>query len=115
MYQIQHYLTVDTGRDLYIDWLSKLKDVNAKVAIVRRIARMELGNFGDHKVCRDGVSELRIDVGAGYRVYYATAGKQVVLLLCGGDKRTQVADIDRACEYWKTWKKRAKDAHKKPR
>ena len=54
---------------------------------------------------RDGVSELRIDVGAGYRVYYAMAGKQVVLLLCGGDKRTQDADLHRACAHWKHWKK----------
>jgi putative addiction module killer protein len=65
-----------------------------------------LGNFGDHKFCRDGVWELRIDVGPGYRVYYAVAGSQVVLLLCGGDKRTQGADINRACEYWQDWQGR---------
>lgn len=104
MYEIQHYQT-GNGRDLFVDWLAKLKDVTAKVTIVRRVTRVELGNFGDHKFCRDGVSELRIDVGAGYRVYYAIAGKQVVLLLCGGDKRTQDADIDRACEYWLDWQK----------
>jgi putative addiction module killer protein len=52
------------------------------------------------------VWELRIDVGPGYRVYYAIAGAQVVLLLCGGDKRTQDADIDRACEYWLDWQRR---------
>jgi len=103
MYEIQHYLTPDDGRDLYVDWLEKLRDTTAKIAVVRRVTRIELGNFGDHKFCRDGVSELRIDVGAGYRVYYAIAGKQVVLLLCGGDKRTQGADIDRACEYWQNW------------
>lgn len=105
MYEIQHYLTPDDGRDLYVDWLEKLKDTTAKIAVVRRVSRIELGNFGDHKFCRDGVSELRIDVGAGYRVYYAIAGKQVVLLLCGGNKRTQDADIDRACEYWQNWQK----------
>jgi len=105
MYEIQHYLTPDDGRDLYVDWLEKLRDTTAKIAVVRRVTRIELGNFGDHKFCRDGVSELRIDVGAGYRVYYAIAGKQVVLLLCGGDKRTQGADIDRACEYWQNWQK----------
>ena len=59
-----------------------------------------------HKFCRDGVWELRIDTGAGYRVYYAIAGKQVVLLLCGGDKRTQDADIRQACEYWQDWQRR---------
>lgn len=105
MYKIEHYLTIEDSRDIYVDWLEKLKDITAKIAVIRRVARIESGNFGDHKFCRDGVSELRIDVGVGYRVYYATAGKQLVLLLCGGDKRTQDADIDRACSYWKHWKK----------
>ena len=105
MYEIQHYLAPDDGRDLYLDWLEKLRDTTANIAVVRRVARIELGNFGDHKFCRDGVWEMRIDVGAGYRVYYAIAGKEVVLLLCGGDKRTQVADINRACEYWQNWQK----------
>ncbi|MDP2820487.1 MAG: type II toxin-antitoxin system RelE/ParE family toxin [Polaromonas sp.] len=105
VYKIEHYLTIEDSRDIYVDWLEKLKDITAKIAVIRRVARIESGNFGDHKFCRDGVSELRIDVGVGYRVYYATAGKQLVLLLCGGDKRTQDADIDRACSYWKHWKK----------
>jgi putative addiction module killer protein len=84
----------------------KLRDTKAKIAIDRRINRIKLGNFGDRKFCRDGVWELRIDVGQGYRVYYAVAGNQVVLLLCGGDKRTQNADIVRACEYWHDWQGR---------
>jgi putative addiction module killer protein len=105
MYEIKHYVVTETGADLYLKWLEAMKDTNAKIAVVRRVVRVELGNFGDHKFCRDGVWELRIDVGAGYRVYYAIAGNQVVLLLCGGDKRTQDADIDRACEYWQQWKK----------
>ena len=96
MYEIEHYLTRDDERDLYVDWLTKLKDTTAKIAVVRRVTRIEQGNFGDHKFCRDGVWELRIDVGAGYRVYYAIAGEQVILLLCGGGKRTQDADINRA-------------------
>ena len=92
MYEIHHYLTLGDERDLYVDWLERLRDTTAKISVVRRVTRIEQGNFGDHKFCRDGVWELRIDVGAGYRVYYAVAGKQVVLLLCGGDKRTQDAD-----------------------
>ena len=92
----QKYATPNESRDVYVDWLEKLRDITAKIAIVRRVARMEIGNFGDHKFCRNGVWELRIDVGAGYRVYYAMAGKKIVLLLCGGYKRTQDADIDRA-------------------
>jgi putative addiction module killer protein len=88
------------------DWLWGLRDAAARVAIDRRILRMELGNFGDHKYCRDGVWELRVDVGPGYRVYYAIAGSQIVLLLCGGDKRTQSADITRATQYWDEWQRR---------
>ena len=105
MYEIQHYVTPDDGRDLYIDWLEKLKDTTTKIAVIRRVTRIELGNFGDYKLCRDGVWELRIDVGAGYRVYYAISGKEIVLLLCGGGKRTQDSDINRACDYWQAWKK----------
>ena len=108
MYEIRHYLTTDE-KDIYLDWLRKLRDVTAKIAINRRVTRIELGNFGDHKFCRDGVWELRIDVGAGYRVYYAVSGKEIVLLLCGGDKRTQDADIDRACGYWQDWQRRTND------
>jgi putative addiction module killer protein len=88
------------------DWLAGLRDTRAKSAIIRRINRIELGNFGDHKQLRDGVSELRIDVGQGYRVYYALSGKTIVLLLCGGDKRQQSADIDRACACWSDWRAR---------
>jgi putative addiction module killer protein len=95
MYAVRHYVTPDE-KDVFLDWLKRLRDTTAKVQIIKRINRIELGNFGDHKFCRDGVSELRIDVGAGYRVYYALAGREVVLLLSGGDKRTQAADIERA-------------------
>jgi putative addiction module killer protein len=106
MYEIKHYTTAD-DHDVFAQWLSKLKDTTAKVAIIRRSNRIELGNFGDHKFCRNGVWEMRIDVGAGYRVYYGLAGDQVVLLLCGGDKRTQDADIERACDFWQDWQRRA--------
>ncbi|SCC95919.1 Addiction module killer protein [Thiomonas sp. X19] len=107
MYAIQHYLTLSDGRDVYVDWLATLRNTTAKIAVVRRVTRMELGNFGDHRFCRDGVWELRIDVGVGYRVYYAMAGQEIVLLLCGGDKRTQDADISRACAYWRQWQQGA--------
>ncbi|MGP1667179.1 MAG: type II toxin-antitoxin system RelE/ParE family toxin [Rhodanobacter sp.] len=109
MYEIHHYLTPGDERDLYVDWLGKLKDTSAKISVVRRVTRIEQGNFGDHKFCRDGVWELHIDVGTGYRVYYAIAGKQIVLLLCGGNKRTQDADISRACECWRDWQRRIDD------
>jgi putative addiction module killer protein len=73
MYQIKHYITAD-DQDVFAHWLRKLKDITAKIAIVRRSNRIDQGNFGDHKFCRDGVWELRVDVGAGYRVYYAIEG-----------------------------------------
>ncbi|MGH9562089.1 MAG: type II toxin-antitoxin system RelE/ParE family toxin [Terracidiphilus sp.] len=106
MYELRHYLTAE-GKDLFLDWFKRLRDAKAKIAIDRRVDRMALGNFGDHKFCRDGVWELRIDVGPGYRTYYAMDGANIVLLLMGGDKRTQDADIDRACEYWRDWQRRS--------
>lgn len=83
MYEIRHYLT-SSGRDLYTEWLKRQRDNTARVAIARRVLRMIPGGFGDHRFCHDGVWELRIDVGAGYRIYYAIAGEQIILLLCGG-------------------------------
>ena len=76
-----------------------LRDARARVAILRRVDRAALGNFGNHKACRDGVSEMRIDCGPGYRVYYFQHGEMFVVLLCGGDKRGQDADISRAIGY----------------
>ena len=108
MYELRHYITQD-GRDLYLNWLLKLRDIKARIAVDRRVNRIELGNFGDHKFCRDGVWELRVDVGAGYRVYYAIADQKIVLLLCGGDKRTQDGDISAACKYWQDWQRRDGD------
>lgn len=93
MYTIRHYLGTNQ-KDIYLTWLKRLRDGVAKIQIVKRVNRIELGNFGDHKFCRDGVWELRIDVGGGYRVYYAIAGNSLVLLLCGDDKRSQDSDIE---------------------
>lgn len=97
MNEIRHYVTGD-GKDVFLDWLRRVRDPVAKAQIVKRVSRVEQGNFGDHRFCRDGVWELRIDVGAGYRLYYAQAGSRIVLLLAGGDKRTQNADIGHAVE-----------------
>lgn len=77
-------------------WLVQLRDLQAKARINARIRRLSLGNPGDIKPVGNGVSELRIDYGPGYRVYIAQRGKQVVILLCGGDKRRQQHDIVRA-------------------
>lgn len=102
---VLHYRTA-AGRIPYQDWLAKLKDTIAKAAVIRRTIRIELGDLGDHKSVGDGVSELRIDVGPGYRVYYGMTGKTVVLLLSGGDKDSQARDISRAKAYWKDYRER---------
>jgi len=112
VYEIRDYISPD-GRDIFREWHRKLRDIKAKLAIDRRIYRIEAGNFGDHKFCRDGVWELRIDIGPGYRLYYAISGSTVVILLCGGDKSTQVEDIDRACDYWKKVKGVQNNANQK--
>ena len=105
MYGVRHYLTRD-GKDVFMEWRHRLRDMKAMIAIDRRVNRVELGNFGDHKFCVDGVWELRIPAGPGYRVYYALDGNQAVLLLCGGDKSTQSSDISRAVQCWRDWQRR---------
>jgi putative addiction module killer protein len=79
-------------------WLRRLRDANAVARIVARIRRMELGNPGDARSVGGGLLEIRIDHGPGYRVYYVQRGPEAVILLCGGDKRTQRRDIERARE-----------------
>lgn len=100
MYELRHFETMD-GRDPLQEWLDGLRDGRAFAAVLRRIDRMASGNFGDHAFCRDGVWELRIDVGPGYRVYYALRGRTTVILLCGGDKRRQRRDIVQAVRCWR--------------
>jgi putative addiction module killer protein len=77
-------------------WLHRLRDAQAAARIVGRIRRIEMGNRGDTKSVGQGILEMRIDYGPGYRIYYVNRGVQVVILLCGGDKRTQQQDIKRA-------------------
>ena len=102
---IRHYLTA-AGRDPYQEWLDKLKDLTGRIAIQRRVDRVAEGTFGDHKPLQEGVCELRIDLGPGYRVYYAMERATIVLLLCGGSKRAQDADIKRATRYWRDYQRR---------
>jgi putative addiction module killer protein len=105
MNEVAHYLN-EAGKDLYQEWLDRLKDRTAKARITMRINRMAIGAFGDCKPISDGVWELRVDHGPGYRVYYAQAGKQLVLLLLGGDKRQQQSDIEKAIECWGDYQRR---------
>ena len=103
--EIRHYVS-RAGIDIFDEWLSALADRRAQAKVASRVDRLAAGNFGDCKPLREGVYELRIDWGPGYRVYYAMIGKVCVLLLCGGDKRKQTADIDRAIEYFNDYKER---------
>ena len=96
MHEIIHYLD-EAENDLYQDWLDSLRDRVAKVAIIKRVARLEVGLFGDCKSLREGIWELKVDVGAGYRV---------ILLTSGGDKKSQSRDIERALNLLKDWEKR---------
>lgn len=105
-YSIRHYLT-DSGRDPFQQWFDGLADRSGRKAITRRLNRAETGNFGDHAHCRGGVREMRIDMGPGYRVYFALSSQTEVLLLCGGDKHAQSRDIARACDFWKDFRRRA--------
>ena len=86
-------------------WISTLRDLTARAKILVRLKRAEQGNFGDSEPIGDGLSEMRIDFGPGYRIYYGREGAVAYLLISGGDKSTQKADIKRAKEMWKTIKK----------
>lgn len=107
MTEVRHYVS-RAGKDVFDDWLTLLANARTQARIATRINRLAAGNFGDCKPLRQGVCELRIDWGPGYRVYYAMIGRECVLLLCGGDKRKQSADIERALEYLKDYKERAR-------
>ena len=96
-----------SGKDVFDQWLTRLADTRTQAKIAVRINRLAAGNFGDCKSLRQGLFELRIDWGPGYRIYYAMLGTSCVLLLCGGDKRKQSSDIDRALEYLKDYKDRS--------
>lgn len=108
-FEILHYQTSDC-RVPYQEWLDGVTDPNAFAAIQKRLDRLERGLFGDCKPVGGGVTELRIDVGQGYRAYLARSGAVAVLLLCGGDKSTQNADIKRAKAYWKDYETRTRAA-----
>jgi putative addiction module killer protein len=107
MYDIRHYLTADS-HDPFQGWLEALRDRTAQARIAVRINRMAAGNLGDCKPVGGGVWELRIHHGAGYRVYYAQADRELVLLLLGGDKSSQQADITQAADYWRDYQARCK-------
>lgn len=109
--QIKFYLTENEGSP-FEEWFNSLNDDIAKVNIIQRLDRVELGNFGDFDFVGDGVYELRIHFGPGYRVYYGKDGRTLIIILAGGAKKAQKRNIKKAKQYWQDYKKRKK---KKPR
>ena len=111
MVRVVHYVTED-GRDYFDEWL-QCQDAEIRARVQTRIDRIELGNFGDHKGVDEGVFELRIDFGPGYRVYYGLDSKTLVILLAGGTKKQQARDVKMALTHWKKYKEEKRDARKR--
>lgn len=88
------------GDSPFSEWLEGLRDIQARAIIRKRLNRVRQGNLGNSRSVGDGVFELKVDFGPGYRVYFGNDGEKIVVLLCGGDKNSQEADIRKAKEYW---------------
>jgi putative addiction module killer protein len=104
-FEFVHYVS-PAGRDVFQDWLDGLRDTRCRVAILRRVDRLAAGNPGDSRSCGQGVWELRVDCGPGYRVYFVRLGSTTVMLLGAGSKRTQRTDIESAIARWREVKGR---------
>lgn len=102
------YVKAD-GSAPFNDWLKSLKDRKARAIVRTRINRIRLGNLGNCKSVGEGVSELKIKFGAGYRVYFGQKGDEIVILLSGGDKSSQNKDIKQAQKYWQDYKQRSNE------
>lgn len=111
MLELRYYQT-SAGEQPFVEWLAGLNDRQARTRIEARLARVAVGNLGDVEAVGEGVMELRIDWGPGYRIYFSRLGQAIILLLCGGDKRTQQKDIKRAKTYLEDFK--ARSAKRKP-
>ena len=98
-----------TGKDPFTDWLGALKDTTGRAQITNRLNRASLGNYGDCEPVGEGVHELRIHFGPGYRVYFSEQRDTILLLLLGGSKRTQKQDIKKAKQYWTEFRERNYD------
>jgi putative addiction module killer protein len=105
MIEVFRYQTA-SGEEPVTDWLQSVRDKQAQAKVRIRLKRLEAGIFGDCESVGEGVMELREHLGAGYRVYFGRHGQSVVILLCGGSKKTQSSDIRKAREYWADWKRR---------
>jgi putative addiction module killer protein len=96
---LRNYIT-PSGIVPFLDWINSLKDPVTRHRIRTRLDRVEMGNFGDYKPLGDGICELKLDFGSGFRIYFAEEGDVIVILLCGGNKSSQVKDIKTAKMYW---------------
>jgi putative addiction module killer protein len=96
----------EDGAEPFTEWLNSVRDKIAQARIRIRLRQVEAGNMGDCEPVGEGLVELRVHVGAGYRVYCGLCGKTIVILLHGGNKGSQAADIKRAKDYWAEWKRR---------
>lgn len=105
MLQLLRYQATD-GREPFTEWLQSLRDKQTQARIRFRIRRLEAGLFGDCEPIGEGVMELREHFGPGYRIYFGRHGRMIVVLLCGGSKRSQTADIKAAKQFWADWKRR---------
>ena len=103
---LRNYTTL-AGEIPFLKWLNKLKDSVTRLRIRHRLDRLELGNLGDCQSVGDGVFELRLFFGSGYRIYFAEQDETIVILLCAGDKSTQKKDIKIAKSYWQELKERS--------
>ena len=101
--RIQIYRTPN-GQTPFTEWLKSLQDIRTRKRIQNRVARIESGNLGDHKPVGDGVFELCLHFGPGYRIYFGEVDNTIILLLCGRNKSSQSRDIDRAKAYWQEYK-----------
>lgn len=102
--KVEFYVTAN-GKSPFVEWLESLRDIKARAQIKKRLRRAELGNLGEYNSVGQGVYEMKIHFGPGYRAYFGMDGQHFVLLLCGGDKSTQSKDIKLAQEYWADWRK----------
>lgn len=110
--EIEIYVASNGKRPFEI-WFDDIREILTRAKILTRLDRLKLGNFGDCKTVGDGVSELRIHYGPGFRIYYSKMGNKVILLLTGGDKGSQVKDIKKAKEYLRDYHSREKKDGKK--
>jgi putative addiction module killer protein len=106
--QILFYVD-EEGNEPFLTWLNNLRDKQGRRRILNRLSRVQEGNYGDVAPIGEGLSELRLFFGPGYRIFFGEEAENIVVILCGGDKSSQNRDIEDAKAYWKEYQSRAKD------